>query len=180
MSKKTEAPAVEALSYSFSGLIDEDSVEKATKRLHKWSLKNPGADLEFLIHSGGGAMLQGWRLFDTLRHLSHEGHEVTTVVRGEAASFGAVLFQAGDTRVMGAQSWLMIHEPSTFTGGALQHLKERVSDVDRLAQQSYRVLAKRSNLSVKDIEKNVKNKDWYLDAKAAKAAGLADKIEGEK
>ena len=180
MGKKTEAPAVEALSYSFSGLIDADSVEKAVKKLSKWSKANPGADLEFLIHTPGGVMYHGWRLFDTLRHLSHQGHDVTTVVRGEAASFGAVLFQAGDTRVMGAQSWLMIHEPSHFSGGSLSEHKDRVNQTETFAGQAYRVLAKRSKLSVKDIEKNVKHQDWYLDARAAKAAGLTDLVEGEK
>ncbi len=180
MGKKTETPSTQALSYWFSGPIEADPVEKAVKKLTKWSKANPEADLEFLIHSPGGTMHHGWRLYDTLRHLSHQGHHVTTVVRGEAASFGAVLFQAGDTRVMGAESWLMIHEPSGLSAGTLAERKNQIEDTDALAKQAYRVLARRARLSAKEIEQNVKNRDWYLSAKAAKAIGLVDIIEGEK
>lgn len=180
MGKKTETPAVEALSYSFLGEVDEESVEKAVKKVTKWALKNPEGDLEFQIHTPGGDLHHGWRLFDTLCHLSEKGHHVTTVVRGEAASFGAVLVQAGDTRAMGANSWLMIHESSGFAAGTVSQRKESATQAEVFNDHMFKVLAKRSKLTVKEIEKNVKHKDWYLDARAAKAAGLVDIVQGEK
>jgi hypothetical protein len=50
------------------------------------------------------------------------GLTINTVVTGFAYSMGAIVFQAGDQRLMGAYSTLMLHSPSWFLSGSDQRI----------------------------------------------------------
>jgi hypothetical protein len=73
----------------------------------------------------------------------------------------------------------MIHEPAKWAGwqsttAAAQHL-------DRLKQmqsQIYRILAERSGKPLRQIIKDTKRTDFYLDAAKAKEYGLIDDVLG--
>jgi hypothetical protein len=73
----------------------------------------------------------------------------------------------------------MIHEPAKWAGwqsttAAAQHL-------DRLKQmqaQIYRILAERSGKTLKQIIRDTKRTDFYLDAASAKEYGLIDDVLG--
>ena len=74
----------------------------------------------------------------------------------------------------------MIHEPAKWAGwqsttAAAQHL-------DRLKQmqsQIYRILADRSGKPLRQIIRDTKRTDFYLDAARAKEYGLIDDILGK-
>jgi ATP-dependent protease ClpP protease subunit len=73
----------------------------------------------------------------------------------------------------------MIHEPAKWAGwqsttAAAQHL-------DRLKQmqsQIYRILAERSGKSLRQIIRDTKRTDFYLDATSARDYGLIDDVLG--
>jgi ATP-dependent protease ClpP protease subunit len=73
----------------------------------------------------------------------------------------------------------MIHEPAKFAGwqstsAAAQHL-------DRLKQmqsQIYRILADRSGKPLRQIIRDTKRTDFYLDAVSAREYGLIDEVLG--
>jgi ATP-dependent Clp protease protease subunit len=73
----------------------------------------------------------------------------------------------------------MIHEPAKWAGwqstsAAAQHL-------DRLKQmqsQIYRILADRSGKPLRQIIRDTKRNDFYLDAARAKEYGLIDEVLG--
>jgi ATP-dependent Clp protease protease subunit len=116
-----------------------------------------------------------------IEHLVSTGIEVTIVVQGMAYSMGSVVLQAASTgrRLSYPHSWIMIHEPAKWAGwqsttAAAQHL-------DRLKQmqnQIYRIMALRSGKSLRQIIRDTKRVDFYLDAWKAKEYGLIDTVLG--
>jgi ATP-dependent protease ClpP protease subunit len=103
------------------------------------------------------------------------------IVQGMAYSMGSVVLQAASPgrRLAFPHSWIMIHEPAKWAGwqsttAAAQHL-------DRLKQmqsQIYRILADRSGRPLRQIIRDTKRTDFYLDAVKAKEYGLIDEVLG--
>jgi ATP-dependent Clp protease protease subunit len=99
-----------------------------------------------------------------------------------AYSMGSVVLQAASPgrRLSFPHSWIMIHEPAKWAGwqsttAAAQHL-------DRLKQmqsQIYRILAQRSGKPLRQIIRDTKRVDFYLDAVKAKDYGLIDDVLGQ-
>jgi ATP-dependent Clp protease protease subunit len=102
-------------------------------------------------------------------------------VQGMAYSMGSIVLQAASPgrRLCFPHSWIMIHEPAKWAGwqsttAAAQHL-------DRLKQmqnQIYRILADRSGKPLRQIIRDTKRTDFYLDAARAKDYGLIDNVLG--
>jgi ATP-dependent Clp protease protease subunit len=98
-----------------------------------------------------------------------------------AYSMGSVVLQAASPgrRFAFPHSWIMIHEPAKWAGwqsttAAAQHL-------DRLKQmqsQIYEILSERSGRPMRQIIRDTKRADFYLDAVKAKDYGLIDEVLG--
>jgi ATP-dependent Clp protease protease subunit len=133
------------------------------------------------INSAGGNVTDGLAIHDTIRYLVSQGHDITIIVQGMAYSMGSVVLQAASVgkRFAFPHSWIMIHEPAKWAGwqsttAAAQHL-------DRLKQmqnQIYRILADRSGKPLRQIIRDTKRTDFYLDAHRAREYGLIDEILG--
>lgn len=162
------------------GDIEKDSARVVIERLRE--LANDGArPITLYINSAGGNVTDGLAIHDAVRHLVSLGVPITIVVQGMAYSMGSVLLQAASPgrRFAFPHSWIMIHEPAKWAGwqsttAAAQHL-------DRLKQmqsQIYQILAERSGRSLRQIIRDTKRTDLYLDAQKAKEYGLIDEILG--
>ena len=158
------------------GDVEGGSMERLRIVTARYAAAYPKAPITLIISSPGGSIYDGWVLFDHLRALSADGHKITTVVRGMAASMAAVLAQAGDVRVIGPESYLVIHEAATEAWGKASDVAEQVDMLKRLCRQAEGVFARRSKLSAKEIKARTYKKDWYVNAKESKALGFADKI----
>ncbi len=76
-----------------------------------------------------------------------------------------------------AHSWIMIHEPAKWAGwqstsAAAQHLER----LKQRQSQIYHILADRSGKPLRQIIRDTKRTDFYLDAEKAKEYGLIDEI----
>jgi ATP-dependent Clp endopeptidase proteolytic subunit ClpP len=160
--------------YTFYSRVEEDSVRACMATLASWSSKAPGAPLTVVFNSPGGAVHDGLALFDFLRHLRANGHHLTTLALGRAASMGAVLLQAGDRRVVGANAFVMLHEVSNGSSGKVSELEESIELSKRLQKRLLQILAERSTLTVQQIQRKWTRRDWWLDADDAVALGFAD------
>ncbi len=160
--------------YTFYARVDEESVRACMATLTSWSAKAPTAPLTIIFNSPGGAVHDGLALFDFLRHLRVSGHHLTTIALGRAASMGAVLLQAGDRRVIGANAFLMLHEVSNGASGKVSELSESVELSKRLQKRLLAILAEQSSLTVAQIQRKWSRRDWWLDAEETVALGFAD------
>src|SRR5919197_3856712 len=160
------------------GDIDKDSAKAAIERLRELA-NDSRRPITMYINSAGGNVTDGLAIHDAIRYLVATGVEITIVVQGMAYSMGSVVLQAASPgrRLAFPHSWIMIHEPAKWAGwqsttAAAQHL-------DRLRQmqnQIYQILARRSGRPLKQIIRDTKRTDFYLDARRALAYGLIDAV----
>jgi ATP-dependent Clp protease, protease subunit len=162
------------------GDIDKDTARIAIERIRE--LANDGKrPITFYMNTAGGNVTDGLALHDAIQQLVSQGVQVTIVVQGMAYSMGSVVLQAASPgrRFCFPHSWIMIHEPAKWAGwqsttAAAQHL-------DRLKQmqsQIYRILSARSGRPLKQIIRDTKRTDLYLDATRALDYGLVDQVLG--
>jgi ATP-dependent Clp protease protease subunit len=163
------------------GDIDKDSARNTIERMRELA-NDSRRPITIYVNSAGGNVTDRLAIHDTVRHLVSQGIEMTIVVQGMAYSMGSVVLQAASPgrRLAYPHSWIIIHEPAKWAGwqsttAAAQHL-------DRLKQmqnQIYRILAARSGKPLRQIIRDTKRSDLYLDAAHAKEYGLVDAVLGE-
>jgi ATP-dependent Clp protease, protease subunit len=162
------------------GDIEKDIVRSVIQKLREM-VNESRRPITLYINSAGGNVTDGLALHDVIRQIVTTGVEVTIVVQGMAYSMGSVVLQAASPgrRHAYSHSWIMIHEPAKWAGwqsttAAAQHL-------DRLKQmqsQIYRIMSERSGKPLRQIIRDTKRVDFYLDAWKAKEYGLIDEILG--
>lgn len=162
--------------FTFYDGVTGDSCYGAMLTLAEWSRESPGCDLTIVLTSGGGSVTDGLALYDFLTHLRVQGHHITIIALGMAASMAGVLLQAGDRRVIGSNAFLLIHEASAATYGKTTDMQEQLAFVGRLQGKCLDILSSRSNLTRQVISRKWKKMDWWLDGQEAVGAGFADEV----
>lgn len=162
--------------YMFTTGVNETSVQKCLEQLDHWSRLNPGKDITIILNSPGGLVTHGLALYDYLIMLRENGHFITVMVLGQAASMGGILLQAGNRRLMGPSSRLLIHDVSAGTIGKRQKMHEDMELFDMMWDQLAEILAERSKLTKRQVQNKAKHRDWWLTAKEAVELGFADEI----
>ena len=162
------------------GDIEKDSARSVIERLRELA-NDSRKPITLYMNTAGGNVTDGLAIHDTIKYLVLQGVQVTVIVQGMAYSMGSVVLQAASPgrRLAFPHSWIMIHEPAKWAGwqsttAAAQHL-------DRLKQmqsQIYRILSERSGKPLRQIIRDTKRNDFYLDAARAKEYGLVDEILG--
>jgi len=166
----------ENLTYTFYNDVSEESVKPCLAELSRWSRRFPGKPITIILNSPGGSVIDGLGLFDYILKLRADGHHVTVVVLGMAASMGGILLQAGDKRVIGKYSQVLIHEVAAGTSGKLPAMEDRVAYYKSLWLQLSEILAERSLMSVSQIRTRASRTDWWLTSKEAIELGFADEV----
>ncbi len=76
-----------------------------------------------LTHSINRCMYAGFAAMDFIRGLVNTGTQVETIVSGYCASAAVDIFLAGSRRLMGRNSYVLIHQLSVDIGGTYSTLK---------------------------------------------------------
>jgi len=160
------------------GDIEKDNARSCIERLRELAHEN-NRPITLFINSAGGNVTDGLAIHDAIRHIISRGLEVTIVVQGMAYSMGSIVLQAASEgkRLSFPHSWIMIHEPAKWAGwqsttAAAQHLER----LKQMQDQIYRILSSRSGKPLRQIIKDTKRVDFYLDADKALEYGLIDQI----
>lgn len=161
--------------YFFEDEVCESTVRHCIKDIGEWA-RMGAEEITVVFTSPGGSVFDGLALFDYIRHLRDSGIVVDTETMGWAASMGAVLLQAGTTRRMGRNAWVMIHEPSAGMRGKASAFKDEADLMARLAEQTWTILSERSTLSPEDIKTHCERRDWWLSADECMELGLVDQL----
>jgi len=164
--------------YTFYGEVEPEAVEDCMAELGAWSRRDPNSAIDVLLNSCGGYCIDGIALYDYMMSLRAVGHYLTIVALGEASSMGGILLQAADWRVMGATSELLIHEVSSEQLGSktVSQMFDKAAYLLKLQRRQDEILAFRSTMTAKEIERKAKKLDWFLDAREALELGFIDQI----
>lgn len=163
--------------YTFDERVGQQSVRECMNAIGEWSRRGLGEPITIIFNSPGGSIIAGLALYDYIQQLRALGHNVTTVALGMAASMGGILLQAGDRRVIGAHSFLLIHEASFGSGGKASEVEESLQFVERLQVKLVDILCEHSRLTPATIRRKWKKTDWWLDAQECLNLGLVDEIQ---
>jgi ATP-dependent Clp protease protease subunit len=160
------------------GDIEKDTARACIERLRELA-GDSNRPITLYINSAGGNVTDGLAIHDSIRHIISRGVEVTIIVQGMAYSMGSIVLQAASDgrRLAFPHSWIMIHEPAKWAGwqsttAAAQHLER----LKQMQDQIYKILSVRSGKPLRQIIKDTKRTDFYLDAESARSYGLIDQI----
>lgn len=160
------------------GDIEKDTARLCIERLRELANDN-SRPITLFINSAGGNVTDGLAIHDAVRHIISRGIEVTIIVQGMAYSMGSIVLQAASEgkRLAFPHSWIMIHEPAKWAGwqstsAAAQHLER----LKQMQDQIYKILSSRSGKPLRQIIRDTKRTDFYLDAQSALDYGLIDAI----
>ena len=156
------------------GDIEKDTARSCIERLRELANDN-NRPITLYINSAGGNVTDGLAIHDVIRHIVSRGIEVTIIVQGMAYSMGSIVLQAASDgrRLAFPHSWIMIHEPAKWAGwqsttAAAQHLER----LKQMQDQIYQILSSRSGKPLRQIIRDTKRTDFYLDAQRALEYGL--------
>jgi len=160
------------------GDIEKDTARSCIERLRELANDNRNP-ITVYINSAGGNVTDGLAIHDAIRHVVSRGIEVTIIVQGMAYSMGSIVLQSASAgrRLSFPHSWIMIHEPAKWAGwqsttAAAQHLER----LKQMQDQIYKILSTRSGKPLRQIIKDTKRNDFYLDAQKALEYGLIDAV----
>lgn len=129
--------------------------------------------IEFLVHSPGGSVFEGYAFRNLLKAYDYE---YTFVIQGIAASMMSYIVLAGRVE-MYADAKLMIHAPSTGGYGDKNKLLKDIELLKKVEEDMSRAYAARLGISPEEvIEKYFDGQDHWFTAEEAVDLGLADGI----
>jgi ATP-dependent Clp endopeptidase proteolytic subunit ClpP len=164
--------------FHFFGVVDAESVYGTMRVLERFVRLRPDKPVEMFVTSPGGDILAGLALIDHIAQL-RRNHDlkITTVALGMAASMAGILMQAGDKRVMGKESWLLIHQASLVVAGSYGEIEDRMDWVSRIQDRivdTFMVRAK--NITRKEFVRKWQRKDWWLSSEEALKYRFIDEV----
>ena len=135
-----------------------------------------GKEITLYINSFGGDVISGLAVYDFIRLMKSP---VRTVCTGTAASMGAILFLAGENRVMLPHTRLLIHDPSYGSndiGGQKSHeIQQQLDNLNEVRETLAKIIAEKTGKKLKEIYKITAN-DTCFSADEAIKFGLATEI----
>jgi ATP-dependent Clp protease protease subunit len=160
------------------GDIEKDTARACIERLRDLANAND-KPITLFINSAGGNVTDGLAIHDSVRFIISRGIQIRIIVQGMAYSMGSIVLQAAShgQRFAFPHSWIMIHEPAKWAGwqstsAAAQHLER----LKQMQDQIYRILSSRSGKPLRQIIRDTKRTDFYLDAQGALEYGLIDAV----
>lgn len=161
--------------------VSGTSVDSLLCGLDAYHETTPEGDITIDYRSPGGNVLAGFDLYDYVRRMSRAGHYVTTRVAGYSASMAGVLLQAGDRRVIGAQSHLHLHEVSSAAIGKVTEMMDAVEFSKKLTHQICQIYIDRAGdkatMTSEALYEWIERRERWLNAEEALAYGFVDEIE---
>lgn len=126
------------------------------------------------LNTPGGDVFDGLAIYNSLK--AH-GAAIHVRVDGLAASIGSIIAMAGKTITMGESAFLMIHNPWALVVGNAQDMREMADTLDKIGGSLAGVYAGRPGVTTEQAQAWMDADSWFT-AEEAKAAGLADAVQG--
>lgn len=159
-------------------LTDEVNAATATELIKQlmYLERQNNDEITLYINSPGGDVTSGIAVYD---YISIMRAPVKTVCIGTAASMGAILFLAGQRRLMLPRTRIMIHDPSFGRhdiGGHKSHqIQRELAELNKVREMLAQIIADRTGKPLEEIYE-VTAEDTYYNADEAIDFGLATGI----
>ena len=158
----------------FSGEVNQDSVDTVIAQILYLSNVSKERDINMYINSGGGSVINGLALIDTMDFVPNA---IRTTCIGMCASMGAVLLSNGlkGERSILKHGRVMIHSVSSGYEGHTKDIEIQVEQTKKCEKDVYSVLAKNLGKTYEEIETLCDRDNWFIGEEAVKL-GIVDKV----
>ncbi len=126
------------------------------------------------IHSPGGSLFAGLSVYDTLMSCKSEVH---TYIDGSAASAATLISLAGSKRIMGKNSFMLIHQQHIDWTGKLDDFIDEIENQKSITEKIKKIYLQRTKMKKKVLDDLLEHELW-LDCDKCMELGLVDTIEG--
>ncbi len=139
-----------------------------------WNSSNNDT-LELRINSWGGLIKEGQNFYNLIKN-KFKG-KTTTILDSAGYSMGALLFCAGDTRIVMEQSDLMFHDFSGFAYGKGQEIESQVEHNKKHIRNFFEVVVLKNNfLSKEEFNQMIIGKDFWMQVPEMCERGIATHV----
>lgn len=132
--------------------------------------KNP---IEVVLRSPGGSCADGFAMYDAIRQSQCR---ITIVATGVVASMGFILTLAGDDRYTTVNTRFMMHQPWSEIDGTSNDFQITAKEMELLKIRLMEIIAERSKLEYKEVERLFNYGDKWYSAEEAKELGIVNDI----
>ena len=156
------------------GPINDEVANVVIAQLLFLEKADPTKDITIYVNSPGGAVTATLAMYDTMQLIKCD---VSTVCVGIAASGGSIILMGGTKgkRYILPHSEVMIHQPLGGTEGQATDIAIHAEHIIKTKVLLNEMIAKHSGKPVKKVSEDTE-RDLFMDAEAALAYGLVDKI----
>ena len=167
--------------------VSEESIDKIKKLMRQYwdkvsHIKSIHECIEFKpkplylhIFSPGGCAYSGFNLYDYI--IEYKKHiPVHTIVEGMAASAATFISIAGTKRFITPNSYMLIHQLSTFIGGNYEQIQDGFDNSKKSMEKIMQIYKAHTNINKKKIP-NILKHDLNWDAEECLSYGLVDEIK---
>ncbi len=171
-----EAKEMEKRTIYLNGEINEEKTVEFVKEIIELNRQDDKTPIKILITSPGGSVIHGLACYDAI---TTSKAPVWTYCIGTAYSMGAILFIAGERRIMMNNSKLMLHQPliGQNSGGSASLVKSLSDSLQATKRQLTEIVCRHSGMTAAKANKHM-SYDHYYNSKEAVEAGLADEVAG--
>lgn len=166
--------------YTFSKAVTTKSANRLLHAMAMWHHHDPERPWTIHLNSVGGDIYAGLSIIDELIAHSIRGggtHRVTIKTRGVAASMAGMILQAGDHRVMGRNSILMIHKGHGGAHGRAEEIGDTAEWLRRDTDEMIRFFLERTDkITRPEFLRKINRKDWWIYPSEALALGFVDEV----
>jgi ATP-dependent Clp protease, protease subunit len=154
--------------------ISSELSKKILPRLLLLEAEDPKAPVTMLINSPGGAVDDGFAIYDMMRYIKCP---VTTICVGLAASAATIVLLGADKgrRLTLPNTRILLHQPSQGVRGAASDIEISANEIVRIRARINAILAAETGKTAEEVEKDL-NRDYWLSAEEAVEYGLLDRI----
>lgn len=157
--------------------FDEESAQEFRDEVMA-DAKDPTKPVIVYIDSYGGNADSLAKMIETLDEIPNH---IVTVCLGKAMSAGAILLSHGDTRFIGKNSRVMVHEMSSGAHGDVHDIYADAVAVKGLNEKFMGLLAKNCGIkggykALRKLVKSQDGRDRYMDANESLKFGIVDAI----
>lgn len=159
-----------------SGVVDQNMADVTQAQLLFLESLDPRRDITMLISTGGGSVLSGLSIVDTMNYIKPD---VAGINLGIAASMGSILISscAKGKRASLISSRIMLHHVSSGTGGTIDSQRVSLMESEKYNYLLFRILAQNCGKTYEEVHDDCMQDKW-LNSQESLDYGLIDEIIG--
>ena len=158
----------------FGEEVNNRTANRCVRQLTYLALEDAKKPITLYLNSPGGSIVDGMAVYDVIRRSPAPVH---CIVSGMAASMGAIILSGcakGHRKIM-KHGEVLLHQPLGGARGQATDVEISAKRILKMKEMLLQILAANCGQPFEKVSEDC-DRDYWLDAEAAKAYGIVDEI----